>query len=338
MKRTEVCITIDTEFEINGALRWPDRREPIGPESLNRTCGKRSHGLGFILDTLERYGLHGTFFIEVMNVHYFGDGPMATIAAEIRARGHDLQLHIHPCWRSLPGRKAGTIPDDGYSDSFPDYSGSALTALLQEGRDIYTRLTGHPPLAFRSGGLMANRELFSALATTGFRMSSTLAIGVFEPSDPELWVTNGRCRITGVTELPVLAYRSPGVPGLPRRKAATLVGSAWCELKETLDQAVRHDAGPIVILTHAHEFSPNAGTPVAHRYVPAPRVQRRFDSLCRYLHEHDDRFQAVTFSERYADWISTPLPKNDPPPLQSSLIGLGIRLIENNLLPLVGVR
>lgn len=337
MNRLEVCITVDTEFDINGSLRYPDMREPIGAASIRRDCAGRSHGLGMILDTLEQYGQRGTFFIEAMNVHYFGDGPMGCIADEIQARGHDLQLHIHPCWRALPGRKAGTVPDAGYTDALTDYRGDELVALLQEGREIFARLTGRAPLAFRSGGLLANRELFSALAATGFRLSSTLAIGVFAPAEPELRVASGRCRISGVTEVPVLSYRSPGVTGRSRDRSATLIGTGWRELKGLLDQAARDAAGPFAILTHSSEFSRDAGTPLARTYVPAPRVAGRLDRLCRYLSEHADRFRAVTFSQQYDEWTSAPLPETAPPTLRSGLSGLAIRIVENDVLPRLGV-
>jgi hypothetical protein len=337
MTPIEVCITVDTELDINRSLRWPDLYEPIGLASLRREHQGRSHGLGLILDTLERWGLCGTFFLETMNTHYFGDGPMAGVAAEIRSRGHDLQLHLHPCWGYLRGRKAGTVPDDGYTDSIRDFSGEALRGLLADGRDTFARLTGAPPLAFRSGSLIAHRGLFPALAATGLRLSSTLAMGVYEPAEPELKVTGGRCRIDGVTELPVLAYRSPKASRGASYKAATLIGSSWRELKGLLDQAAREDSGPFVILTHASEFSGKSGTPAAPLYLPWPRMQRRFDSLCRYLHEHPERFRTVTFSERYEAWTSAPLPAKAPGTLSSGLLGLGSRLIENNLLPRLGL-
>ncbi len=337
MTPTDVCITIDTEFTINGALEFPQGREPIGLPSLQRLVGGCSHGLGFILDTLERYGLRGTFFIEVMNTWYLGDGPMGQAVGEIQARGHDLQLHVHPCWQSLSGRKDGTIPADGYTDSVCDMGRDALVALLGEAREAFERLTGHPPLAFRSGSLVAHRDLFAALAQTGFRLSSTLCLGVFEPAEPELRVEGGRCRFDGVTEVPVLTYRSVKLPGRSSYKAATVIGSSFSELKTLIDQAYRLEAGPVVILTHAAEFSRAADTSVSPVYVPAPLIQRRFERLCRFLRDHADRYRTLTFSERFADWTSEPLPARAQPTLHCGLLGLGERLIENNLLPRLGV-
>jgi len=45
----------------------------------------------------------------------------------------------------------------------------------------------------------------------------------------------------------------------------------------------------------------------------------------------------VTFSERFADWTSAPLPARAQPTLHCGLLGFSERLIENNLLPRLGL-
>jgi len=332
---TEVCITVDTEFDVNGALSRPGEREPLGAECVYRIAKGRSQGLGVILDTLEHYGLRGTFFIEVLNTRYFGDGPMGSIAGEIATRGHDLQLHAHPCWRYLAGRKAGTVGPDQFTDSFAALGDAEQIEVLEESREIFRRLTGREALAFRSGGLFANRGLFDALRKTGFKLSSTLGLGVYRPQEAELQLRVARRRIGGVTEVPVLSYRPPQLPGLPGEKCATLIGSSWAELRSLLAQAAARGAGPLVLLTHASEYSRDAGTPMNRSYTPAPRVQARLDSLCRFLSRYPKRYRVVTFSEAYSRWIKAP--DADDLALRSSVAGLGLRLLENNLLPRLGL-
>ena len=48
--RTEVCITIDTEFSIGGAFADPVRRRPIGEENVTCPADGHENGLGFLLD------------------------------------------------------------------------------------------------------------------------------------------------------------------------------------------------------------------------------------------------------------------------------------------------
>jgi hypothetical protein len=262
---------------------------------------------------------------------------MGEVVDEVRALGHDVQLHVHPCWGALSGRKAGTIAAGDYTDWITDFSGQALTDLLGQASEVFRRLTGSPPLAFRSGSLVAHRELFSALAEVNIRLSSTLCLGVFEPVEPELQVPWGLCRIDGVTEAPVTSFQSLRLPGHSNWKAATVIGTSWSEQKSILDQACRRNQGPVVVLTHASEYSRDAGTCENRSYTPAPLVQRRLDRLCRYVAENPRRFTAVTFRERHGDWTSSNLGVGGAAPLRTGLLGLGQRLIENNLLPRLGI-
>ena len=82
--KTEVCITIDTEFSIAGAFASPQRFSPIGEEIVNCSADGRDEGLGFILETLARFGASATFFIETLQIFYFGDKysrPMGAVVA-----------------------------------------------------------------------------------------------------------------------------------------------------------------------------------------------------------------------------------------------------------------
>ena len=90
---------------------------------------------------------------------------------------------------------------------------------------------------------MAKRELFSALAQVGIKLSSTLCLAVFEPAEAEFRVEGGRCRFDGVTELPVLTFNSVKLPGRSAYKAATVVGSASAEMRTVLDQTYWLGAG-----------------------------------------------------------------------------------------------
>jgi hypothetical protein len=42
--------------------------------------------------------MQATFFVETVQRHYFRDDPMRAQAARIAEDGHELQLHVHPCW------------------------------------------------------------------------------------------------------------------------------------------------------------------------------------------------------------------------------------------------
>ncbi len=335
MARTEVCITVDTEFEVNGALGRPQEREPIGAESVYRLAGGTSHGLGFILDTLDQHGFSATFFTEVLNTQYFGKDPMRGVIEDIQARGHDVQLHAHPCWSYLKGRKAGTIEDGAYTDSFMEFHGQALIDLLGESMSIFEDIAGHRPLAFRSGGLHVTRALYPALREVGIGLASNVGLGLFRPAEPELQLTGGIHRVDGVTEVPVLSYAGPRPFGRRASKVATVIGSSWLEMRYLLERVAREGSGPIIILTHASEYSTMQGEPSRRVYSPSQRVQNRLQQLCRFLAANRERFQVVTFGEQLESWTRSPKPAGRL--INAPLRGVMSRIIENNVLPWIGL-
>jgi hypothetical protein len=92
-----VCFTIDTEFSIAGAFADPALR-PVGVPMVLCEAGGRSQGLEFLLDCFRRHGMQATFFVETVQRHYFRDDPMRKLATRIAQHGHEVQLHVHPCW------------------------------------------------------------------------------------------------------------------------------------------------------------------------------------------------------------------------------------------------
>jgi hypothetical protein len=96
-KPIEVCITVDTEFSIGGNFEDP-ALTPVAEPIVLGSVGGKEQGLGFLLESLAEFGVRATFFVEALQTAYFGDEPMGGIARRIAAAGHDVQLHLHPCW------------------------------------------------------------------------------------------------------------------------------------------------------------------------------------------------------------------------------------------------
>jgi peptidoglycan/xylan/chitin deacetylase (PgdA/CDA1 family) len=335
MPKTEVAITIDTEFEVNGALGRPAERDPIGAESVYRMVDGQSHGLGFILDTLAEHALPATFFVEVLNSLYFGPDPITRIIDDIHARGQDVQLHAHPCWRYMKGRKAGRIAEGEYTDSFMHFDAAGLREVIDESVDIFQRLTGTRPVAFRSGGLHVTRGLYPALHEAGIALASNIGVGLFMPVEPELRLTSGIHHIDGVTEVPVLSYAGAGPLGRQANKVATIIGSSWSELRHLLNSAHARASGPVVILTHASEYSSDRAASATHPYRPSRTVQQRLVNLCRFLRANDDRFDVVSFAGAGQRWPERSVAAT--PALTVPITGMLQRLLQNNVLPRLGV-
>jgi hypothetical protein len=111
-----------------------------------------------------------------------------------------------------------------------------------------------------------------------------------------------------------------------------MTGSSFAEARSVLEASAQCGFGPVVLLTHPHDFATTvrpAGTGLC-RSTPHPLQQRRFRRLCRYLHDHQDRFRTLTFAEAAGRWAAAP--KGDTRLVRASLGGLVARFVENKLL------
>lgn len=298
--RTEVAITIDTEFSIAGAFGDFPRVRPIALELVDCMVDGRSEGLGFLLETFERFGTRATFFVESLNHRYFGDGPMGSVCRRIAAAGQDIQLHVHPCWLAFEN---GTLLPGKPNDSCAGRTPEDLAAIFKLGLDAFARWGVERPVALRTGSLMVDRAVYRALARLGIPVSSSIGIGIYRPFEPELQLANGRHRLDGLTEVPVTTYRAGS--GAAALRTMTVTGCGWPELRSILWDARRAGLENVVILTHPFEYVKTASP----RYAKLTRNrvnQGRLESLCAFLREYDQDFAAVSFGERARVWSAAP--------------------------------
>ncbi len=305
----DVCITIDAEFDINHSLGQPDSHTPIGFASMQRMVDGKSHGLGFILDTLGAHGLPATFFIEVFCTHLFGIGEVQQMVTAIRTgyAKHDIQLHAHPCWRYFRDPDwRNTVKTIRKNDSWAGRGTEALP-MMREAIELFTAIVGQPPQAFRSGNLQVDHDVHAALAQLGVPVSSSVGLGLAKPDEVSLqrWITPTRQH--GVLEVPVAAYIEPGLRG-ERVKCLTINGSSWPVTRRLLEWAHQTQSGPLVILTHASEFSTCTNTEQGDStqvgYRPNALVQRRLQQLAEFLADQRHRFHSTTFSASIAAWLA----------------------------------
>lgn len=303
----DVCLTIDAEYDINDSLGKPESNTPIGYASMQRVADGRSEGLGFILEALGAHRLPATFFVEVFCAHFFGADEVKRMVTAIRSAGpHDVQLHAHPCWRYFrdPDWRQ-SVKAIRKNDSWAGRGDEALD-MLREAVSLFGMIAGRAPQVFRSGNLQVDGDVHRALARLGIPLSSSVGLGLSLPDDERLrrWVVP--TRIAGVLEVPVAAYREPGLRG-GRNKCLTITGTTWAVTRRLLESAYRMQAGPVVILTHANEFADSArsGTHAA-TYRANPLNQGRLRQLLRFLDAQRERFNTTTFAAGAATWQAAP--------------------------------
>jgi protein-tyrosine-phosphatase/peptidoglycan/xylan/chitin deacetylase (PgdA/CDA1 family) len=282
-----VCITIDTEFSIAGAFADP-ARQPVGAQMVRCEVGGRSQGLGFLLDCFRRHGVQATFFVETAQRYHFNDDPMRALATQIAAAGHEVQLHVHPCWAVFqypdwPQR----VRQQPRQDDLAGRDVASTLALLRHGQATFAEWGLPPPRVFRAGNLQYDDNLFRALAAAGIPYSSNIGLGIYNAGLTSYQLYAGRHRRHGVVECPVLSYRDRGV----HLKSVAVSSTSFAEMRALLEQAYAAGMELVVILTHPFEYvqSGDEGFRQLRRHA---LNQARMRRLCAYLAAHAQRFQA----------------------------------------------
>lgn len=330
--RTDVTITVDTEFSIAGAFDDFRRNKPLAEEAVYCAVNGRSQGLGFLLDVFQHYGIDATFFVEAINVRYFGDRRMGDIARRIAEAEQDVQLHVHPCWAAF---RNGELPPELHharNDSCAGRDAAELRDIIRIGLDAFDAWGLPRPVALRTGSFFSDMNVFRVMRKLGLPLASNVCLGVHRPREPELQLTGGRHFIEGVMELPVLSFED--MPGLRPGHLRPLQITA-CSLKEI--KAVlwaAHEAGVenVVILTHPFEYVKRKD--FRYRKLTRNRVnQRRLAGLCAFLKANERRFRAVSFGRGGQEWLARGAAP--APAIRSGLGATVARMAENKINDLI---
>lgn len=299
MERTQISITIDTEFTIAGAFENPDRYKPIAEPAVLCEVKGKEQGLGFLLETFDRFNISASFFVECANYFYFGDQPMKSIVQRIQAAGQDTQLHIHPCWLNFntdPG--IGNFP---INDSCAGREYAELKRIFEFCIEVFERWSGKRPQAIRTGSLVADMNLYRVMSDLNIPLASNIALGVFRPDEPELHINSGRKYINGVLEMPVLSYQDMNIAGRTNIKSLQITSCSWPEMKYILGQARKLGIENIVILTHPFEYIKKAD--FQYKNLTRNRVnQQRLEKLCEFITKHDQDFVSADFGSSCETW------------------------------------
>ena len=300
--RTKVVLTVDTEASIGGAFGGDEAHTPLIHELVAGTVDGRSEALGFVVETLNRYGLIATFFVETVQTRYFPDRVMGGYVDWLLRAGQDVQLHLHPCWLAFAdGKLDRSAPITDHCDELET---GRLTALIGEGAERIGAWTGTRPSGMRTGNFSTALSVFEAMNKAGLRHASNICLAVHRPPEPELAVTGGVYDFAGVRELPVTCFFDIGPVGRGRLRPMQVTALTAREQIGLLN-AVHCNGNPVVVIaTHPFEFVKKRD----FRYTdlrPNRIIQNRFRRLCSFLSANSDRFEVVPLAVA-ADAIDRP--------------------------------
>lgn len=286
--KTKILITIDTEFSIGGYFKNKNNKPVPADRHIYCKINGKDYGINLIMDILEKYDLKGIFFVETESRFYFGEEEVINIMQNIKARGHEVQLHIHPTYNSFI--KGQTLPDD-----MRKYSVEEQTNIIS---DALAFLSSHGIkniLAFRSGGFYSDLNTIEAIRNNGIKYSSNYNVAYPNCN----YIENNQLRndifpIEQVFETPVTCYRE-----FPFRKewnSLQISAGSYDEFRAALTYYHDHQVQLITIITHSFEFvKPNDIQ--FSRIDPKHLLIKRFENICKFLARQPDRFKVITYGE-----------------------------------------
>ena len=271
---TAVLISCDTELSAGrqqaGLSAAANLRCSIAGETA-----RGAFGVGWQMDRLDAHGLTGLFFVDPMPALVHGPAIVADIVGPIIARGHHVELHLHPEWLAwakespVGGRQGHSIGDFAFDDQ---------RVLLALGRDLLIAAGAPAITAFRAGNFGANDATLRALAELGFAWDSSFnPAWRGAPCAIDLPATQAApVRHAGIAEAPVSGLWDR--PGHFRPAQVCAVSAA--EMRGALDHAARRGQPLFTIVTHSFEML------TRDRARPNPTVIARYEAMLAHIAAH----------------------------------------------------
>ena len=299
-KKVKVIVSFDAEFSINGAFSDPIKNKPCA-DDVFRPNSTDTVGLTDILNILTKNDVVATFFTEALNSYYFGVDKMKHYVKEMVEHRQDIQLHTHPCWATFKDEEwQKNVMNKAIKDNFNSLSKPEVLEMLSDSLAIFEQWGVPRPKAFRAGNLATNREIYSILSELDFLVTSNIGLPIFTPQEAELNIQNTVASFDSITEYPVTTYTSMGI----RKKALTITGCSFLEMKSVLEACKKNKISHVVILSHVHEFikvNPKTGCTRQNK-----TNLKRLDKLCDFVN-NNEKFEFSNFGK-----IADEVTRNEP--------------------------
>jgi len=129
-----------------------------------------SRGIGLHMDLLEHFGFRGCFFLDVLAAYQYGEDELKRAADAILSRGHEVQLHLHDEHvRNTDDRAIRAVAGDLNRKDRDEFR-----RILELGVEVFERVVGERPIAYRAGGYRITDEHFPVLQDVGIRFDSSV--------------------------------------------------------------------------------------------------------------------------------------------------------------------
>lgn len=192
----KVILTIDTEGH--------DGLDPV----KNLIWGKTDEGLfgiDRIMDICDTHNINALFFVDFAEAWDYGEDKITEVVTHILGRGHDVGVHIHPDHMADKNRLF-----------LWEYTKNEQFDIIKRCTDLYSKITGEQPLAFRAGKYGANRDTLDIVSELGYQYEFSQFYGQKWCGIKPPITINTPCKYKGITEIPVTVYESISIGSFKR--------------------------------------------------------------------------------------------------------------------------
>ncbi len=286
--KTKILITIDTEFSIGGYFKNKNNKPVSADRHIYCKINGKDYGINLIMDILEKYNHNGVFFVETESRFYFGEQEIISIIQDIQARGHEVQLHIHPNYRSfINGQRK---PDD-----LRKYSLEEQTNIIREALAFLSSYGINEILAYRSGGFYSGLSTIKALQNNDIEYSSNYNLAYRNCNYVENYeLKNDIFCIEEVFEIPITCYKEFHIR--KEWNSFQISAASYGEIKEALYHYYKQKTEVITFITHSFEFVKPYDIQFS-KITPKCFLIRRFDKICEFMAKNSDKYEVITFKD-----------------------------------------
>ncbi len=184
----KVIVTIDTEGH--------DGKDPVSCLIWGKT-DSGSYGIEKLIEICDSFDVQALFFVDIAEAWDYGEQEIADVINFIEKSGHNTGVHIHPDHMADKSRLF-----------LWEYSYDEQYEIILKCTELYKKITGKMPVAFRAGKYGANTETLDILSELGYRLDFSQFFGQkWCGINPPL-TRNTPCRYKNIIEVPVTVYES----------------------------------------------------------------------------------------------------------------------------------
>lgn len=319
----EVMLTVDVEV-------WPRcanwREEGMAGDLSRDVYGatpEGSFGVEYQVELLRKYGLKGVFFVEALFACEVGIEALARIVEVVQGAGSEIQLHIHTEWFE----KMTTPLVEQAAYNIRELSLEDQRIVIERAIENLRAAGAEKVIAYRAGNFGADFRTLEALVQCGIRYDSSYNFCYLDKgcglAMPEMLVQPAF--IEGLLEYPVSCFRD--YPG--HYRPAQLCAVSASEMQAALDTAYGANWRNFVIVSHSFEMLRDRKQALPYAR-PDWAVIRRFEALCEYLHDNQDRYHTVGFLDQ-EEFVEEPPADPLHPPLMPSTARTAERVLSQAL-------